>query len=216
MEDDKKARLKPWIKYSIYFGIFVGVSFLLAFFRAADHGSLPDFTGYQILQKSQSTNSAHLYSSLPIVGSESSDLNFGRRDEASSSYYSGEITTQNRKEGTSSSPTVLYVWATWCSVCKLNDKFLGASLPFLAKTSIRFLSIEEGATYSEQEMQAYLDRSSLEYPVLMAKGSLLSDLRIAAYPTTIFADSSGKIRFVDTGLMNPISFWLRVCFISLF
>jgi thiol-disulfide isomerase/thioredoxin len=112
-------------------------------------------------------------------------------------------------------PSIYYFWATWCSACKANDPFLKVSLSPLSEKSINFLSFEEGNN-TEQELNSYLSEKNIEYPVAMGSPELLRNFQVQAYPTTIFADDSGKIRFVDTGIMNPFSFWLRVYLLKLF
>lgn len=112
-------------------------------------------------------------------------------------------------------PMVLYFWATWCTVCKANDPFLKASLSAMDDRGIYFLSWEEGGG-SQEEVVAYLKEKNITYPVASAGSEILRGFQVTGFPTTIFVDSDRRVRFVDAGIMNPLSFWLRVYLLRFF
>jgi thiol-disulfide isomerase/thioredoxin len=108
-----------------------------------------------------------------------------------------------------SQPTILYFWATWCSVCKVNNPFLKVSLAGIQSKGVNFISIEEGSK-SKEDLILFLKEHNIEYPVLILPAENIQKFFVTGYPTTIFIDKHGMIRFVDSGILNPISFWLRL------
>lgn len=110
-------------------------------------------------------------------------------------------------------PAIFYFWATWCTVCKANDPLLKASLAPLKEKGIVFISFEEGSL-PHDELMEYLKEKEVDYPVAIAGKEMLRQFQVSGYPTTMFIDRSGKIRFVDAGIMNPISFWIRAYLIQ--
>lgn len=110
-------------------------------------------------------------------------------------------------------PTIHYFWAIWCTVCKVNEPFLKASIKTLNPKNIHFVSWEEGSSPQEKVLQ-YIQENQIPYPVALATPQLLSQAKVQGFPTTIFTDSQGRVRFVDTGLLTPIGFWIRIFFLE--
>lgn len=104
---------------------------------------------------------------------------------------------------------VLYFWATWCGACKLNLPFIKFNYFFL-KDQIYFLSIEEGE--SRDELERYIKSNNIHFPVIAGSPELLKNFEISAFPTTLFLNNKNEIVFSDSGILNPISFYLRVIF----
>jgi thiol-disulfide isomerase/thioredoxin len=112
-------------------------------------------------------------------------------------------------------PTILYFWATWCSICKINDPFLKVSLAGIQSRGVNFISVEEGSK-SKEELNQFLKVHNIDYPVLIMSSEQIQKFFVTGYPTTIFIDKDGIIRFVDSGILNPISFWLRLWVTKIF
>ena len=107
---------------------------------------------------------------------------------------------------------VIYFWATWCSTCSSNLPFLRTNIQFLKKFSdTAFVSIEEGE--SKAELNKYIHEKNIEFPVLFGNIGLLKKWSITYYPTTLFINEKSEVKFVDTGVLNPISFWVRLLFL---
>ena len=175
MEASEKNSKKIF-KYSLWIFGFILVSLALGYFRATDHGYLPN-----------------RFSAIPIQGLEENS----------------PLVIEKGK------PAIFYFWATWCTVCKANDPFLKASLSPLEERGITFISFDDGSV-SPDELKAYLKEKNISYPVAIASSEVLKQFHISGFPTTVFADQEGKIRFVDAGIMNPISFWIRAYLIRIF
>jgi thiol-disulfide isomerase/thioredoxin len=103
-------------------------------------------------------------------------------------------------------PKVVYFWATWCSVCKTYSYILDKNLKLLGKDTI-FLSVVEDEDSSE--LQKYLIDHHIKYPVLSGNYQMLQDWGVSAFPTTVFLNRKGEVLFFDTGIISPISFWVR-------
>ncbi len=104
--------------------------------------------------------------------------------------------------------SVIYVWATWCTVCK-------ASLP-LAKWNhviskwfqIPFISIEEGEDL--KALENYITANSIYFPIAIGSPALMSQLGVKGYPTTILIDKDGYKVYHDEGILTPIGLFLRL------
>ncbi|EKP13003.1 MULTISPECIES: TlpA family protein disulfide reductase [Leptospira] len=111
--------------------------------------------------------------------------------------------------------TVVYFWATWCGVCSFH-------LPLIKwyshqlENSLRFsfVSVEEGENL--EELNQYIREKDLRFKVIPANISLLKEWKINSYPSFVILDRFGKIRFMDSGMMNPLSFFLRIWIVSFF
>lgn len=110
-----------------------------------------------------------------------------------------KLTWENR-------PKVVYFWATWCSVCKTYSYILGSNLELLSKDTV-FLSVVEEE--DSPSLRKYITEHQIKYPVLLGNSQLLRDWGVNAYPTTVFLNREGRVVFFDTGIINPLSFWLR-------
>ncbi|BDA78182.1 thioredoxin [Leptospira kobayashii] len=114
-------------------------------------------------------------------------------------------------------PKVIYFWATWCTVCKGYSYILNSNLNLLNQDKTTFLSVvapdEEG---SPDTLQKYIKDHDIKYPVLKGNYQLLRDWGISAFPTTVFLNAKGEVVFADTGIISPMSFWLRSFLTTLF
>lgn len=109
---------------------------------------------------------------------------------------------------------VIYFWATWCSVCQTNLPFFKASYSMLNDSwNTEFISIEEGGG-TPDHVKKYMDKHEITFPTLFGNQNLLETNKINAFPTTLFINSNNEIKFIDTGIMNPLSIWIRIFFLN--
>ena len=109
---------------------------------------------------------------------------------------------------------VIYFWATWCSVCETNLPLFKTSYSlFNGKWDTEFISIEEGGGTPEHVKQ-YIDKHGVTFPTLFGNQKVLEANKINAFPTTIFVNSKNEIKFIDTGIMNPLSIGVRIFFLN--
>ena len=110
---------------------------------------------------------------------------------------------------------VVYFWATWCGVCKTNLPLVKWYASLLEDSqNIVFFSVEEGE--NPAELQQYLKDNNVTFPVVVGNGNTMEDWKVSGYPTFIFVDESGLVRYADSGIVNPVSFALRLLFLRFF
>lgn len=111
--------------------------------------------------------------------------------------------------------TVVEVFGTWCPNChdaaellgELNDKYRDRGLVTVG------LAFELTGDESRdiRQLERYIKRFKIEYPVLLAGGSDKAAASLAfpvidqvrSYPTTLFIDAGGAIRAVYSGFSGP-------------
>ncbi|AYV56333.1 TlpA family protein disulfide reductase [Leptospira kmetyi] len=104
---------------------------------------------------------------------------------------------------------VVYFWATWCGVCSTNLPLVKWYSERLENSSrFSFVSVEEGENLVE--LERYIREKNLNFKVVPANQLFLKEWKVNAYPSFVILDRNGTIRFADSGMMNPISFFLRI------
>ena len=94
---------------------------------------------------------------------------------------------------------VLKFWATWCPPCLAEFPDLVRSLEaYEGDEDVVFLTIVT-ADSPRSEVEALLAEEGYTFPVLFADAGLALDFEILAYPTTLYVDPGGVIRFLEQG-----------------
>ncbi len=94
---------------------------------------------------------------------------------------------------------VLKFWATWCPPCLAEFPHLVGSLEaYEGDEEVVFLTIVT-ADSPRSEVEALLAEEGYTFPVLFADAGLALDFEILAYPTTLYVDPDGIIRFLEQG-----------------
>jgi thiol-disulfide isomerase/thioredoxin len=104
------------------------------------------------------------------------------------------VSVKDWRAGTGRDGYVLYVWATWCSVCKVIE----GSVDAVARDSpVLTLAMQSGAV---EAVRGELAKRELRWPTLVdATGSASRGLGVDAVPTLIFVDRQGVVRSVTQG-----------------
>lgn len=96
-------------------------------------------------------------------------------------------------------PVVLYFWATWCPVCKMQrdvlktlDKESGGRLRTAA------LSVDDDAP----TIRRYLESHAPLSHELRASPELLELFQVEALPTLAVIDATGRVKMVSAGFMD--------------
>jgi len=104
---------------------------------------------------------------------------------------------------------VLYVWATWCAMCKTIE----GSVEAVARDApLLSVAMQSGGA---PEVRAELARRGLRWPTLVDDDGRLSRLLgVDAVPTLIFVDRHGQVRSVTQGFttewgMRARLWWAR-------
>jgi len=100
---------------------------------------------------------------------------------------------------------VLYVWATWCGVCKTiegNVDAVARDAPLLS------IAMQSGAPAA---VDSALAARGLRWPTLVdATGELSRRLGVDAVPTLIFVDGNGSVRSVTRGYTTELGIRARL------
>ena len=101
-------------------------------------------------------------------------------------------------------PLVVHFWATWCPVCNLQDsniESLSEDYPVIT------VAMSSG---SDDEVREHLQQESLTLRVINdASGVISSRWGVKGVPTTFIVDTSGEIRFVETGYTTTLGLRFR-------
>lgn len=108
----------------------------------------------------------------------------------------------------SGKPSMLVLWAPWCSVCKAQSgnvnrvqKWLGGKVNVLSIA----LSWEDRAS-----VEQYVRDGGAEYPVLLGTPGLETAFHVEAFPTVYFLDSEGRIKHSASGYTTTLGMLWRL------
>jgi thiol-disulfide isomerase/thioredoxin len=174
-ERSGKARRAVLVSLGIVFGILAGLLLLT--------GLDPSWLPFQI-GNAPSANPA-----VPEVNSPAPDFSLQTLsgDTVTLSDYAGRVVLIN-------------YWATWCIPCR-------AEMPLLQKYADQYpdklvvLAVNNGER--EVDVEAFIREQDLTLPVLLDPDAAVSDLyRVRGFPTTMFIDRDGKIRYQHIGILS--------------
>ncbi len=102
-------------------------------------------------------------------------------------------------------PYLVHFWATWCSICRLEQGSINA----IAKDySIITIATQSG---SNEEVAKFASEQNLHFPILVDdSGHWAKIFGVQAYPTSYFVDSKGEIRFVEVGYTTELGLRSRL------
>jgi len=124
-----------------------------------------------------------------------------------------EIIENKDKILANKSSTIIYIWATWCGVCKTNQPLIKLNYQISSFYNINFISLEEGENLNL--LKNYLAENKLPYPVGLLTDEISNNYEIKEYPSYIYLDKSENVVLKETGLLNPLSFLLRIFYLKL-
>lgn len=98
--------------------------------------------------------------------------------------------------------TLLYFWAEWCPVCKLNE---GAVDAVAQDHPLLTVAMQSG---DARAVAAHLAARGLAWPTVVdADGAIAARYGVSGVPAAIVLDAHGRIRFAEQGYTS--SFGLR-------
>lgn len=102
-------------------------------------------------------------------------------------------------------PALVHFWATWCPICRMEEDSIDA----IAKDyPVITIALD---TASPEEIQAYLDKQGLAFPVLHdPNGEIGSEYGVPGVPASFVIDSAGQIRFTEVGYTTGWGLRLRL------
>lgn len=104
--------------------------------------------------------------------------------------------------------TLLYVWATWCGVCKAEAQNIEWVRSIVGDRA-RVISIATGYE-NPDEVKRYVAAHPTKYPVLLGDDSVPRALNVQGYPTIYFLDADGKISGSVAGYTTTLGLWWRL------
>jgi len=100
---------------------------------------------------------------------------------------------------------VVYVWATWCAVCKAMQANLDA---VAADSPVLTVAMRSG---TEPQVRAFLAEHELHWPTLNDQaGATSRRLGVTAVPMLLFVDPRGEIRWVTRGYTSETGIRARL------
>jgi len=91
-------------------------------------------------------------------------------------------------------------WATWCGPCQVEMPLI-QEYADKYKDSLVVLAVNNDE--SEEQVQAFVEKLELTFPVLLDPGGAVTQMyRVRGFPTTIFIDQAGIIRYEHVGVLN--------------
>ena len=103
---------------------------------------------------------------------------------------------------------LLYFFTPWCKVCDLSISNLNWVRKLWDEESVSIFAV--ALSYKElQSVEAFLERNTLNVPVLLGNRELLNSYRISAFPTIYVLNESGDIDGSTVGYSSTIGLWWR-------
>lgn len=113
----------------------------------------------------------------------------------------GEPFELSRKPG---EPLLVYFWASWCPVCKLQD---GNIATLSEEFPVITVAMSSG---TDEEIREYLEQEELDLAVLNDEtGEISNRWGVKGVPTTFVIDGEGEVRFVEVGYTTTPGLRLR-------
>ncbi len=102
-------------------------------------------------------------------------------------------------------PLLLHFWATWCGICKLEEK----SVSSIAEDyQVLTVSMQSGDAH---KVQSYLDERGVNFPVIVDEyGEIAKRFGVNRVPASFIIDPQGKIAFTEVGYTSSWGLRLRL------
>ena len=102
-------------------------------------------------------------------------------------------------------PLLLHFWATWCSICKLEENSIAS---ISEDYEVVTVALNSG---NDMEISAYLDEQKLSFPVVVDEDGVISErFGVRGVPTSFIIDSNANIKFTEVGFTSELGLRLRL------
>ena len=92
---------------------------------------------------------------------------------------------------------VINFWATWCPPCVEEIPSMNEAWHALEDQGVGMLAINAGE--GRGAVETFLNRISIDFPILLGDGNTLANWSIRALPTTVVVNASGKVVYEALG-----------------
>src|SRR3954466_12702162 len=95
-------------------------------------------------------------------------------------------------------PVVVNKWASWCGPCRAESPHFQKASVALGK-KVAFVGVDSNDNYGDAK--AFLKRYPVSYPSYKDGSNTIAQVfnGVIAFPTTVFYDASGKLKFIHNG-----------------
>lgn len=105
-------------------------------------------------------------------------------------------------------PTMLVLWAPWCSVCKAQSGNVNRVQQWLhGRANVVSIAL---AWEDKASVEQYVREGGAEYPVLLGTPDLETALHVEAFPTVYFLDDTGRIKRSASGYTTTLGMLWRL------
>ena len=102
-------------------------------------------------------------------------------------------------------PVLLHFWATWCSICKLEEESIAA---ISEDHNVITIAMQSG---NDQEIKDYLEEQGINFPVIVDEyGEIAKRFGVQGVPTSFVIDPQGNIDFTEVGYTTSWGIRLRL------
>ena len=105
-------------------------------------------------------------------------------------------------------PTLLYVWAPWCGVCRAESQNIGWVRGWLGERA-NVVSLAT-AYESESEVRTTVAARAPAYPVYLADERARQALHVDVFPTIYFLDGAGNVKRSVSGYTTSLGLLWRL------
>ena len=107
-------------------------------------------------------------------------------------------------------PVLVYFWATWCNVCRMerhNIEAVAEDLPVVSVVS---------SSGSSADVRKYVEDNAIGFPVALDPDAAVAKrFGVSAYPTAFVIDGDGQINSVEPGYTTELGLRLRMWWAAL-
>ena len=102
-------------------------------------------------------------------------------------------------------PILLHFWATWCSICKMEEDSIAA---ISEDHKVITIAMQSG---NDQDIKDYLKEKGINFPVIVDEyGEIAKSFGVRGVPTSFVVDSQGNIDFTEVGYTTSWGLRLRL------
>ncbi len=131
------------------------------------------------------------------------DLSVGMVPSFTSQTLSGQVVNSNPLPDQA---MLIHFWATWCSICRLeNDNIQALSKDY----KVLNIAMQSG---TDAELKKYANKHNMRLDNIINdnSGSLAKLFGVRATPSSFFINTKGKIQFVEVGYVTTWGYKLRL------